>query len=106
MTRFLAVALVSLSAACTSTGSKNPSEPSGPLPAIAFSVSPSSGKSPLTVEIRWNVTNCTRAELTSVGDVSCNGSLTRTITATTEYELKAYNGAESSKQRQTATITP
>lgn len=103
----LVLALVVLTSACDSLKSRTDVEPSGPLPAISFTVSPSSGKAPLTVTLSWSVSNCARASISTIGDVACNGSMSRTVTATTEYNLTAANAAgDERSQRQTATITP
>jgi peptidoglycan-associated lipoprotein len=114
--KFRAIALI-LAAAVVLTGcsifdrngdgNRDPIAPSGPLPVISFTITPQSGKAPLTSELRWTITNCWSATLTGVGDIPCNGSLTRTVSASTEYLLTAKNSfGDERSQRQTQLITP
>jgi hypothetical protein len=95
------VAILSVSA-CSALKKSAPTD----LPVIAtFVAAPASGKAPLAVDLRWDVTKAERCALTPiVGDVPCAGSASVTVTASTIYTLTARN-AQGGQSARTVSIT-
>lgn len=82
--------------------------PSGSLPVIStFSVTPASGKAPLTVEFKMDVTNAERCDIVGIGNVPCVGTKAWSVSASTDFQLTARNAnGDTVPQIARVTVTP